>query len=404
MKRILIVAMAESVHTTRWIAQIAGRDVDIHLFPSIDYGRIHEELRNVTVHHSFYGPEGNRNQSVSIRGIAVRSARLAGLLRRILERIVPDYRTRQLRRAIRRIRPDVIHSLEIQAAGYLTQDARRGFRGVFPSWIVTNWGSDIYLFGRLAAHQSRIREVLASCDYYSCECRRDIELARAFGFNGKLLPVIPNTGGFDLKNVAQLRAPGPVSGRRLIMLKGYQGWAGRALAGLRALERCADQLKPYEIAIYSSNDDVRMAAELFTNATGVPVRIVPKDTPHREILALHGAARMSIGLSISDAISTSLLEAMAMGSFPIQSWTSCADEWITNGETGFLVPPEDPDVIESAIRKALRDNPLVDDAAARNWQTISERLDGAATADQVYKMYCSVMGDQVDGCLQDSAA
>jgi glycosyltransferase involved in cell wall biosynthesis len=186
------------------------------------------------------------------------------------------------------------------------------------------------------------------------------------------------------------------------MLKGYQGWAGRALAGLRALERCADILKSYKVVIYSANDDVRLVAELFTDATGVPIQIVPNGTPHREILALHGAARVSIGLSISDAVSTSLLEAMTMGSFPVQSWTSCADEWIKNGETGFLVPPEDPEVIESAIRKALQDDQLVDDAAARNWQTISERLDGTAIAEQVYKMYCSVMGEQVGKCLQDS--
>lgn len=35
----------------------------------------------------------------------------------------------------------------------------------------------------------------------------------------------------------------PVSSRKVIMLKGYQNWAGRALVGLRALGRCEDILE-----------------------------------------------------------------------------------------------------------------------------------------------------------------
>ncbi len=64
--------------------------------------------------------------------------------------------------------------------------------------------------------------------------------------------------------------------------------------------------------------------------------IIPEFTSHHDILQKHGQARISIGLSIGDAISTSLLEAIVMGSFPIQSWTSCADEWIVDGKTGIL--------------------------------------------------------------------
>jgi glycosyltransferase involved in cell wall biosynthesis len=48
-----------------------------------------------------------------------------------------------------------------------------------------------------------------------------------------------------------------------------------------------------------------------------------------------------VGHSLSEGISTSMLEAMAMGAIPIQTCTSCADEWIINGEAGFLVEPND---------------------------------------------------------------
>jgi glycosyltransferase involved in cell wall biosynthesis len=105
------------------------------------------------------------------------------------------------------------------------------------------------------------------------------------------------------------------------------------------------------------------------------------------MLALHAAARLYVGLSISDAISLSLLEAMAMGAFPVQSCTSCGDEWVEHGRTGLLVPPEDVDVVEEALRRALADDALVDGAARENWQTVKQRLDWRVVRDTVIAAY-----------------
>ena len=174
------------------------------------------------------------------------------------------------------------------------------------------------------------------------------------------------------------------------MLKGYQHWAGRALVGLRALARCADLLAGYEVVVYSASSDVAIAAELFRQDTGVPVRILPKESPHQEILRYHGQARVSIGVSISDAISTSLLEAMVMGSFPVQSSTACADEWIEDGKTGLLVSPDDPEAVEGAIRRALTDDDLVNWAAEINLRTAAERLDRRRIAPKAAGIYQAV--------------
>jgi glycosyltransferase involved in cell wall biosynthesis len=389
--RILFVARSDSIHTARWINQLDGQGWDIHLFPSIDIGVVNPELRNVTVHHSFYHVQKNRHQAIKSRGVPVifpRIAREVSTLGRIaLERIWSGYRMFQLGRLIRKLKPDIIHSMEIQAAGYLVSGVRKRNHDKFPSWIVTNWGSDIYLFGRLDAHVNKIREVLAKCDYYSCECQRDVQLAKQMGLKGEVLPVLPNTGGFDLARLAQFRQPGPTSKRRMILLKGYQYWAGRALVGLRALALCADSLRGYRVGVYlANNDDVKIAAELVSQTTGLPVEVIPYCS-HDDMLRWYGQARISIGLSISDAISTSLLEAMVMGAFPIQSSTACCDEWIVDGETGLIVPPEDPEPIAAAIRKAVSDDQLVDRAAELNARVAQERLDQAVIKPQVIAMY-----------------
>jgi hypothetical protein len=388
--RILLVAMSDSIHTARWISQIADQGWDIHLFPSIDWGLVHPEIKNITVYHSLYGKSKNVDRSVDLRGFPVFTKIGAFIGIRVVKAIWPNYRIHHLIRIIDRLKPDIIHSMEVQAAGYLTLEAKKRYLGSFPAWIVTNWGSDIYLFGRFPDHEPKIKSVLAECDYYTCECLRDVKLAREFGFKGRVIGVSPNSCGFNLKQISRLRKSGPISDRRIIMLKGYQHWAGRALSGLKALESCTDILDEYEVVIYSASIKTVRAAKLFRKSTGIRTRIIPNGTHHNEILRLQGQARISLGLSISDGISTSLLEAMVMGSFPIQSWTACADEWIEDGKTGILVPPEDPEVVELAIRRALTDDELVNQAAERNYRIAEERLDQSILKPKAIAIYTTV--------------
>ena len=291
-----------------------------------------------------------------------------------------------LARIIRQLKPDIVHSLEIQHAGYLALEARDKLLGSFPAWIVSNWGSDIFYFGRQPDHAAKIRRVLAACDYYACECRRDVALAREFGFHGEVFPVVPIAGGDDLVQVCKLRSPGPTSKRHIVALKGRQYWVGRALAGLEAIRLCKEYLRDYHVVVYLADKQVSDAAEKIAKDTGILISVL-SHSPRDKVLQLHGSARVSIGLSLSDGISTSLLEAMMMGAFPIQSCTACADEWIVDGETGLIVPPEDPVVIAAALRRALTDDSLVDGAAERNARVAAERLDRQAIQPQVITMY-----------------
>jgi glycosyltransferase involved in cell wall biosynthesis len=360
--KILMVAMADSIHTARWVSQLQVEGYRL---------RVGVGTSPVTSHSSL----------LLYPSYELPTTRLKRLVRRIKKRLDPNYRANELASLVRRFKPDIIHSMETQGAGYLVEEVRSLIvkkNGKFPKWWHSNWGSDIYLFGRLAEHKERIRKVMEHCDYYSCEGQRDVELAKQFGFKGTILPVYPSGGGLKAELLERLRKNTVItSQRQVIMLKGYQGWAGRALAGIRALERCADVLSGYTIVIYcnSQGPDIKIAAELLSQSTGIEVKRLPANTPNEEILAWHGKARISIGLSISDAISTSLLEAMAMGSFPIQSNTSCGEEWIIDGETGILVPPEDPEIIEQAIRKALKNDGLVDAAAITNVNKIGNDAD-----------------------------
>jgi hypothetical protein len=380
--------MPDSIHAARWINQACGRGWDVHLFPAYE-ATPRPELRDVTVHTYFRRRPAGIDPSVRVRGVWP-TRRGAHRLEVLIDRLRPGWsgRASRLARLIGRLKPDVVHSLEMQHAGYLTLDAKRlSPGGAFPPWVCSNWGSDIYLYGRLPGHAERIRAVLGACDYYHCECHRDVALARDYGFRGEVLGVVPGGAGFDLEQARRLREPGPTSARRHIVLKGNQDGKGRALFGLRALELCADALRGYRLAIYFAEPHMAVAAELFAQDTGLPVELLRPGRPHEEILRLHGRARASIGLSISDAASTSAFEAMVMGSLPIQSNTSCLGEWARAGETALLVHPHDPEGIAAAVRRAVTDDGLVDRAAEENARVAARRLDRSVIEPQVVAMY-----------------
>ena len=383
--RILFVARPDSIHTARWISQIADQGWDIFLFP-VYIARWNPIMRNISIFESFIPSRRVKENHVHSIWWTIPFFLADFVVSKIQGTKTNYFATRALAIVVRWFQPDAVHSLEIQHAGYITLDCKNILSKKFPVWIVTNWGSDIYLFGRLTEHKDKLEAVLTSCNYYSCECQRDVELARRTGFKGVTLPVFPNAGGMELGKDSMLRNITPPASRRRIILKGYQNWAGRALVGLQAMRHCADLLQDYTLTIYMASPEVLISAELFSQDTKIPVQII-SSVSHDEMLRHYNRSRIYIGLSISDGISTSLLEAMAMGTFPIQSYTACADEWIVDGQSGFIVPPEDPQVVAEALRRALTDDLLVNRAAELNSQTIAQRLDNSIIKPQVIKMY-----------------
>lgn len=387
-RRLLLVAMQASVHVARWVELLQGQGWDVHVF-AFDHAPSHARLQGVTLHFPLGG--------------LLNKTKLARFLLRTINRF---WRVRlgessitapflhgpgALKRLVEKLKPDVVHSMEFQHCGYLTLAAKGLYKETFPRWIATNWGSDIYYFRQFEEHALQIARLLENCEYYSAECERDIGLAREMGFRGAVLPVLPNSGGFDLERIKQLRGDILPSQRRLVLVKGYQHFAGRALTAMDAIEKVQAAFEGYRIRVFLATPDVKQRmGEL--RSKGMDIEALPY-MEHDALLRLYGEARLYLGVSISDAISTSLLEAMVMGAFPIQTHTSCCEEWVKDGESGFVIPPDDVAVIADRLVKALENDALVDQAALHNWQTAVLRLDKQVLKEKVRRFYAQAMGE-----------
>jgi glycosyltransferase involved in cell wall biosynthesis len=368
-KKILFIAMPQSIHTARWISQINKLEWEIHLFPSMPVnGLVHPALTHTTIHFPF-----NRDLES--------------------EKHIEQFYAFKLKKLIKELQPDIIHSLEMQHAGYLTALVKKNYNGNFPVWMYSCWGSDIYYFQQFEDHKERITEVLVNCNFLFTDSKRDIYLAKEYGFTGEVLGTFPVAGGFkidEMRSVCTLKDP---SERKIIVLKGYSAWVTRpCYVLLEALEQCKDVLQGYKIVVYLPwmkeivKETDRLSRQLMVN-----FEIFPYTTVHSEVVKLFASARLALASSISDGVPNSMLEAMTMGAFPIQSDTVSTAEWIQHEVNGMLIAPEDVKGFASAIKKALTDDEMVDRAAEFNLQLLRERIDYSVVQPQVIEAYRKVL-------------
>jgi hypothetical protein len=242
---------------------------------------------------------------------------------------------------------------------------------------LSNWGSDIYLYRKLKAHEPKLRRIAQSIDAYVAECERDVGIVRQMGFRGPVLPTMPASGGVDFSELPALDELPPPSSRREIHIKGYHGWSGRALHILAAVHMGAAALSKFAIRISLAGPEVEAMASLMAARDGLDIACEPYVASHAESIDRLARARLSAGMGISDGISTTLLESMAVGTFPIKGNSSCASEWVENGRTGMVLSPHDTRALAEALVRAASDDGLVDGAAPVNRATVEQRWDAA---------------------------
>jgi hypothetical protein len=321
-KRVVLVCMVDSIHVARWIAQFEPSEVEFTLFPSTPNRRVHSMINDMMAKNGNIRivPFGGK-LSIPLWGMdLVFSDTVRGLL---------------LRRVLKQEQPDFVHALELQHGGYIASRALED-ASIKTAFIATNYGSDIYWFQQFPKHLAKIKKLLARADRYSAECNRDVELAKKYGFSGEVMPVFPNAGGFTEE---QLNRPlTPTAERKVIAIKGYEGWVGRASVAVEALYSLTKELADFKIVFYSCNAKTMRLVKKLKRKTGLNIQWHGKgELAHTQMLDLFASARIYVGISLSDGISTSLLEAMAMGAFPIQTSTACVDEWLTPRTGGLAI-------------------------------------------------------------------
>ncbi|MCF7560317.1 glycosyltransferase family 4 protein [Sabulilitoribacter multivorans] len=376
--KILLVSMP-SLHFFRWTEQLENSGHDVYWFDIVD-GNTTSRLPWVKKINGWRLKYPNFKGRYFIKN---RLPFLYKLFKPLVERKVET----EFEKVLLQVQPDIVHSFVL----YISCTP------IFPvmlkykkqKWVYSSWGSDLYFFQNQTTYLNDIKRVLPRVDFLFTDCQRDIKLAKQYGFGGDVLGVFPGGGGFNYNDTNKFIRP--VFERKLILVKGYQGRSGRAIAVLKALQKISSNLKPYKIVVFGADDEV----ELFINKNSIGIELDieclsrQNFLPHKRILEFMGSALIYIGNSNSDGMPNTLLEAIAQGTFPIQSNPGGAtEEVITHGENGLIIQDcNDSQEIILHIKTALNNSDLIERAFRFNQNKIKPKYERGLVQSQVLQAY-----------------
>ena len=398
--RILFVCYADGVHAQAWLRLLQGAPFDVRVFATLAH------VKSPYAVDSWLFPTYSTIQPWRQHGAQkitwiLPGAGTRGRLSQLLEQRL-RLSERWLRWIIRTWRPDVIHSLRISIEGVLTWRALRGLpQDQRPVWVVSSWGSDISWSIVLPNWREKVLAVLYDCDGFIADCQSDLEIAMVNGLApAKVMPgaPVPGTGGFDLQQFRSRRTDIPPSQRKVIVIpKAVETRHLKTYAVLEGLRLAWDAVSDSEIWLLMCAPEVE--AWLY-NKMPAPLQRACRCRgfiPHNELLDLLFKARIVVAPSLVDGTPNVMLEAMAAGALPLMSPLDSIREWIEDGRNGLLASALYPDQIAAALRRAMTDDRLCEEASQLNWEIIQARANRDIIRPVVLDYYQSLVTSATHG-------
>jgi glycosyltransferase involved in cell wall biosynthesis len=284
-------------------------------------------------------------------------------------KIIQQYNERKIAAVFKKIiqdfQPDQVHCFEMRLAGLPILGEMLKFHSI--PLLYSSWGSDLFYYSELGVSKEDVAHFLNRVNYLITDCQRDYAIAIANGYENQFLGVYPGNGGITIGE-AKIEA---THERDILLIKGYDDGVGKASVVLEALKQLPLSLiQSYTIVIYSAENHVVETVQNDIFYKGLKVQMLKRGVfiSNKKLLEIMGKSILHVGNSISDGMPNALLEAMAMGAFPIQSNPgNVTEEVIVNGKNGYLInDPLDPKEIAVLIEQAIKDSDLREAAMAYN--------------------------------------
>ncbi|WP_426092175.1 glycosyltransferase [Flavobacterium sp. DSR3-2] len=375
--KILFVSM-HSIHAIRWIENLKDSPHELYWFDVTSNGK----LDTIAKVHQF--TNWKKRKIPYLKGeylLRKNYSSLYNLLNPFLEVAANEY----LEKIIHDIQPDLIHSFEMHTCSYPILKTMIKFQHI--KWLYSCWGNDLYYNRQIPKDLKTIKRMLARIDFLHTDCQRDFEIAKSLGFSGNFFGVIPTGGGYDLGYYENFRLP--FEERKIVLIKGYEHLFGRGLNVVKALQLANNVFLNYEVVVFGAHQEVID----FINFNKLPYRTFGRnDLSQMELIKLMGKSILYIGNSISDGMPNTLLEAIIMQAFPIQSNPGNATaEIIENKKNGLLInDSSDVNEIKEKIIFALTNLKLLEQAMILNNEIAKERLKCSVNQVKIEEIYSKI--------------
>jgi glycosyltransferase involved in cell wall biosynthesis len=379
-KKILLVCMVDSIHSVRWMQHFKEKDVEITVFPSRKYKKMHEGIFLILANNP-------RITFLDIQNTIF--LRISGYIDFFMNKFFAffgrkNFREILLNYKIRSSHFDFVHALESQSAGYLCSKVLKNYSTL--PLILNCWGSDIYFYKNRAEHRLQLQLLLNRVNYFSADCKRDYLLANEFGFDGIQLPSIPSIEPIQIpikyEDLIQLEE------RNHILIKGYGAPFGDLGAILPELERVLISHEWINLQFYSLDKEYIKMIKLLMSKYPSRVTFISNKKPisNLDMQKLFSRALIHIGYSKSDGLPAAVIESMKWGAYPIQTNTSCVEELILNGASASLIKFSSHN-LGNEIESIIEDMPKYRNLVKENIEFVNEHYSFASLKKDISAFY-----------------
>ena len=357
--KILLVADARSPITRRWVRGLLAMQNEVILvstFPCQPPDGVAEMVVLPVAFASLSGSQAGRGSKDDAEtGVKSappsRSHRMVARFRDLFQRVryslgplTLRFYGPRFRQVAKRVQPDLIHALRIPFEGMLASYA--------PPEIplaVSIWGNDLTLHGKGSAAMRRFTtRSLQRANGLAADAQRDIRLARAWGFaDDKPVLTVPGSGGIDLVETGAAHAM-PVfpdlpqfseDTPLVINPRGFRPGSVRNDIFFQAIPMVLERVPDAHFLCAAMQSQQEAEDWLERLNIGQRVLLLPY-LDQEQLWAIFQRAAVSVSISAHDGTPNSLLEAMAIGCFPIAGDIESLREWIVPGVNGLLVEPD----------------------------------------------------------------
>ncbi len=368
--RILFVADGRSPIANNWLRYFVERGDEVYLAstfacrPELPFNGM--EIVPVAFSRMKTTPEAGATPKGGVWGASTLKLRTA--IRQWFGPLTVFRASRQLRRFIEQVKPDLVHAMRIPYEGMLAADAAG-----FAPLVVSVWGNDFTLHAPVTPLMRHYTEwTLKVADALHADCQRDIRLGKKMGF-AATRPTLVTPGNGGIRTDLFFPPNPPQTTPLVVNPRGFRAYVRNdaffAAIPIVLKERpdarfaCATMAGAREAVETVQKLGVESAVEL------LPAR------PHAQMAELFRAAQVVVSPSTHDGTPNTLLEAMSCGCFPVAGDLDSIREWITPGKNGLLVDPGDAQALAKAILRGLNEAALRQQAAQENAAIIAERAE-----------------------------
>ena len=361
--KICYLADAGSIHTQKWAIHFASKGNEVHIisFKNAD-------IDGVNVHHIDSSASINTSPSASI-----------------FSKFGYVLWSNHIQKLIRRLNPDILHAHWATSYGFIA--ALSGFH----PFILSTWGSDIITLPKKYWFIKKIVEYnLKRADAVTATSNILASATGEFIHDGKHVHTIQF--GVDTDKFSPSNEKSTESKICIGIVKSLEDKYGIEYL-IRAFKIVVEG--GYESSLLIVGDgSLRKKLEELTESLNLSnsVRFIGRVHNNEVVEYLH-MIDIFVAPSLSESFGVAVVEASSCGIPVIASDVGGFPEVVMHSETGFLVPPKDPEAIASKIIKLIEEPSLRQQLGIEGRKFVLENFEWNLCANKMEKIYESILGN-----------